>query len=133
MYEPRNIPPIPSGRFFLRILSHGLIALALVSVSLVMGITGYMTTGKMSMLDVFLNTSMLLGGMGTGKNRRSECGGKALCRNLCALCRPRLHRRHEHHARSGRPPHHAPPALGIRGRERVRKRMYTTQIEPDKT
>ncbi|ACD90205.1 MAG: hypothetical protein HGA81_06445 [Chlorobium limicola] len=76
MYEPRNIPPIPSGRFFLRILSHGFIALVLVSVSLIMGITGYMTTEKMNMLDAFLNASMLLGGMGPVKTEGLSAEGK---------------------------------------------------------
>ena len=76
MYEPRHIPPIPAGRFFMRILSHALVALVLIAVSLIMGITGYMITEKMGVLDAFLNAAMLLGGMGPVKTGGLSSAGK---------------------------------------------------------
>lgn len=76
MYEPRHIPPIAAGRFFVRILSHALVALALVILSLLIGMTGYMMTEKMSMLDAFLNAAMLLGGMGPVKTEGLSPEGK---------------------------------------------------------
>lgn len=64
MYEPRHIPPIPLGRFILRLLAHAGVALALIGISLLAGMIGYAHYENMSWLDAFLNSAMLLGGMG---------------------------------------------------------------------
>jgi hypothetical protein len=76
MYEPHQIPPLSSGRFALRIMQHASISLGIVAVSLFIGIAGYMTIEKMALLDAFLNTAMLLGGMGPVKTEGLTSEGK---------------------------------------------------------
>lgn len=67
MYEHRYVSPVSPGRFLLRMLKHAAFALTIVALSLLIGIAGYMSTEKMTMLDAFLNAAMLLGGMGPVK------------------------------------------------------------------
>ena len=62
--ERRNQPVAPRHRFLLRLAHSGSIALALVAVSLLVGMVGYHVLERVSWLDAFLNASMLLGGMG---------------------------------------------------------------------
>ena len=56
-----------------QLLSLGLGA-ALVLISLVIGMTGYRLTEGMSWTDAFLNSAMLLGGMGPVSDIRTEAG-----------------------------------------------------------
>ena len=67
LYEPRHAPPIPVGRFALRMVMHACVALALIAISLLIGMMGYQHYEHMSWLDAFLNSAMLLGGMGPVK------------------------------------------------------------------
>ncbi|WP_076790388.1 hypothetical protein [Chlorobium sp. KB01] len=76
MYEPHHTRPIPSARFALRIMLHGAVALCIVVFSLLIGIAGYMATEQMGLLDAFLNSSMLLGGMGPIKTEGLSPEGK---------------------------------------------------------
>lgn len=76
MYESRHSPPIPAGRFILRIAQHAGLAVLLIGVSLLIGIVGYMSTEQMTPLDAFLNTAMLLGGMGPVKTEGLGENGK---------------------------------------------------------
>jgi hypothetical protein len=64
MYERRTQPVLPTGRFLRRLATHGLVALALVAVSLLIGTLGYHSLAHQAWIDAFLNASMLLGGMG---------------------------------------------------------------------
>ena len=64
MYEARSKPVLPPRRFMQRQLRHTAVAGALVGVSLVIGMAGYMGLAGMSAVDAFLNAAMLLGGMG---------------------------------------------------------------------
>jgi hypothetical protein len=64
MYEPKSEPPMLRRFFARRMCQHALIAIGLVVFSLAMGMTGYVCFEHLSWLDAFLNTSMLLGGMG---------------------------------------------------------------------
>lgn len=64
MYEHRKHPPLPPRAFARRMGRHLLAALALLAVSLAIGIAGYVGFERLSVLDAFLNASMLLGGMG---------------------------------------------------------------------
>ena len=64
MYESRRHPPLSRRRFARRLATHGLILVALVAFSLVLGIAGYVAFEGLSVLDGFLNAAMLLGGMG---------------------------------------------------------------------
>ncbi|BAV33145.1 hypothetical protein SCL_0825 [Sulfuricaulis limicola] len=67
MYEPHHKPPIPTGRFFLRMVGHVFVAQVVVAISLFIGMIGYRHYERMSWLDAFLNSAMLLGGMGPVK------------------------------------------------------------------
>ena len=64
MYERRTEPVLPTSRFLRRLATHGLVALALVAVSLLIGTLGYHSLAHLAWIDAFLNASMLLGGMG---------------------------------------------------------------------
>jgi len=64
MYEPKKHPPIPPERFIKRVLLHALIALALLLLSLMLGMSGYEHYEQLSWRSAFLNAAMLLGGMG---------------------------------------------------------------------
>jgi hypothetical protein len=64
MYESSQHQPIAISAFASRLARHVLLSLLLISVSLGIGMAGYMEFEKLSALDAFLNASMLLGGMG---------------------------------------------------------------------
>lgn len=63
-YEPRRQRPISAPHFYRRIASHAAIVVALIGLSLLLGMGGYVALEGLSWLDAFLNASMLLGGMG---------------------------------------------------------------------
>lgn len=64
MYEPKTHPPIPRNLFVRRVLLHAATALGLLLASLMLGIAGYAYFEQLPWRDAFLNTAMLLGGMG---------------------------------------------------------------------
>jgi hypothetical protein len=63
-FEHRAQPLIPPHQFIMRVAHSGIIAIALIAVSLIIGMVGYHTLEGLSWIDAFLNASMLLGGMG---------------------------------------------------------------------
>lgn len=75
MYEHRSQPLLPREVFLLRVLRHGALALSLIAFSLLLGMTGYHVLERLSWLDAFLNSTMLLGGMGP-VNPLSTSAGK---------------------------------------------------------
>jgi hypothetical protein len=83
MYEHRKQPLLPRGLFLRRVLRHVLVALAVLLLSLGLGVLGYRCTEHLSWLDALLNASMILGGMGPVDIMRTE-GGK-LFASLYAL------------------------------------------------
>ncbi|WP_036302147.1 hypothetical protein [Methylotenera sp. L2L1] len=66
MYEPILHPPIPPDRFIIRVLRHVAVAVAvlILLVSIVIGMAGYQYFEQLSWRSAFLNSAMLLGGMG---------------------------------------------------------------------
>ncbi len=71
--------PLTVGRnhrrtFWRRMLTHSAISLALLGVSLMVGIWGYRYYEHLPWRDAFLNAAMLLGGMGPVKTDLSESG-----------------------------------------------------------
>jgi hypothetical protein len=75
MFEYRTQPLLPRPQFAKRLLKSILLSLALISVSLLIGMIGYRTTEGMNWLDAFLNASMLMGGMGPVDALKTD-GGK---------------------------------------------------------
>ena len=75
MYESKQQPVLPSAHFARRLAIHGLSSMALLAGSLGVGILGYTTLEGLSLLDAFLNSAMLLGGMGP-VNTPTTAGGK---------------------------------------------------------
>ncbi|HET7525351.1 MAG TPA: hypothetical protein VFK10_05345 [Burkholderiaceae bacterium] len=75
MYESRRQPPLTHRTFVQRLLLHAGIALALVVGSLAIGMVGYHALENLSWIDAFLNSAMLLGGMGPVNPPTSD-GGK---------------------------------------------------------
>jgi hypothetical protein len=63
-YESRTQSPISRGRFARRLLAHVAVATALLVLSVGIGMVGYRSLEHLSWLDAFLNSAMLLGGMG---------------------------------------------------------------------
>ncbi len=63
-YEHRTEPLLPRRQFYRRLVQHGLVAFALMALSLGLGVLGYRITEGLSWLDSLLNASMILGGMG---------------------------------------------------------------------
>jgi hypothetical protein len=64
VYEHRKQPLLSNARFFRRLARHGAVAAALIAVSIAIGVVGFHACGGQDWLDAFVNTSMLLGGMG---------------------------------------------------------------------
>lgn len=64
MYESRRQPLLAPNAFLRRLLAHLAAAFVLLGGSVALGMAGYMHFEKLSPLDAFLDTAMLLGGMG---------------------------------------------------------------------
>jgi hypothetical protein len=62
--EHRAQPVIRQPEFIVRLVRSGVIALVLISLSLLVGMLGYHVLEGLSWIDAFLNAAMLLGGMG---------------------------------------------------------------------
>src|SRR5213592_341430 len=75
MYEGRRTPPLSPRRFARRMANHLGVALVSVGFSLLVGMAGYEHYERLPWRDAFLNTAMLLGGMGPVDAPRSN-GGK---------------------------------------------------------
>jgi len=74
VYEHRALPPIPHRRFVLRLLLHLAAAVALLFLSLILGMAGYMYFEQLPWRDAFLNAAMLMGGMGPVDAPRTDAG-----------------------------------------------------------
>lgn len=74
MYEKRGTEPISTRAFALRVLHHFLVAFGLLAVSLGVGMAGYMYYESLAWREAFLNTAMLLGGMGPVDNPVTDAG-----------------------------------------------------------
>ena len=75
MYEPHITPPLSRGQFLWRAFGHFLAALTVLVVSIAIGMTGYLHyEPTLSWRDAFLNTTMLLGGMGPVDAPKTDAG-----------------------------------------------------------
>ena len=75
MYEPLHQSPVSRRRFVLRLALHLGMACGIVVGSLALGMVGYEHYERLSWRDAFLNSAMLLGGMGP-VNAPQTSGGK---------------------------------------------------------
>jgi hypothetical protein len=64
MYESRKHRPVSRAIFVTRLLAHVGAAIAVLAGSLALGMLGYSRFEHLSPVDAFLNSAMLLGGMG---------------------------------------------------------------------
>lgn len=64
MYEKRHEALAPAALFMRRIVRHTAVAAALVACSLAIGMAGYHGLEGLPWIDAFVNSAMLLGGMG---------------------------------------------------------------------
>lgn len=64
MYEVKSEKPLMRVLFARRMCQHALIAIGLIAFSIALGMAGYAGFEHLGALDSFLNTAMLLGGMG---------------------------------------------------------------------
>jgi hypothetical protein len=74
MYEPRTVRPLPPSRFLARLGKHFAFASGLVGCSLLVGMWGYEYFEQLGWRDAFLNSAMLLGGMGAVDPPRTDAG-----------------------------------------------------------
>jgi len=74
VFEHRSEQVLPGHRFALRLLRHLVIATGIVAVSLLVGIGGYEHFEHLAPRDAFLNSAMLLGGMGPVDTNLSPAG-----------------------------------------------------------
>lgn len=64
MFEHLRLPPLPRLHFLRRLALHFLMASGLMVASLLLGMGGYMYCEGLDGYDAFLDSAMLLGGMG---------------------------------------------------------------------
>jgi hypothetical protein len=74
MYESKQHRPLTRSQFVQRVLSHLLGAMVLLAASLGAGMLGYAHFEHLSWMDAFLNSAMLLGGMGPVNAPQSDAG-----------------------------------------------------------
>ena len=75
IYEHKTHPPISRGRFVRRVLLHIAFVFVLLVISLLMGMAGYEYFEGLPWRDAFLNSAMLMGGMGPVDAPQTD-GGK---------------------------------------------------------
>lgn len=83
MYEAKTRPPIPRHHFVRRVLFHAAAGFALLAASLALGMAGYEYFEQLPWRDAFLNSAMLMGGMGPVDAPKT--GGGKLFAGLYAL------------------------------------------------
>lgn len=64
MFEHNRQPPLSPRYFIGRMLRHGATAVAIILLSLIIGVVGFHVTEGYSWIDSYMNAAMLLGGMG---------------------------------------------------------------------
>lgn len=74
MYESRKQRPLPRRHFLRRLALHAAAALGLLLGSILIGMAGYAYFEDLKWRDAFLNSAMLLGGMGPVDAPRTNSG-----------------------------------------------------------
>ncbi len=84
-FEHHTQPLIPMDQFLRRVANSGILALGIITVSLLIGMVGYRSLEGLSWMDAFLNSAMLLGGMGP-VNTPITGGGKLFAGLYALYC-----------------------------------------------
>ncbi len=84
-FEHHTQPLIPMDQFLRRVANSGILALGIITVSLLIGMIGYRSLEGLSWMDAFLNSAMLLGGMGP-VNTPITGGGKLFAGLYALYC-----------------------------------------------
>ncbi len=74
IYEARHQPLLQREQFLRRVLLHAALVTGLIVASIAIGMLGYRYFEDLAWIDAFLNTSMLLGGMGPIHFPQTEAG-----------------------------------------------------------
>ena len=74
MYESKQQAVVTNTHFARRLFHHALIVVALLAFSLGLGMFGYSRLEHLSLADAYLNSAMLLGGMGPVNNPTTTAG-----------------------------------------------------------
>lgn len=74
MYESRTQAPLTRRKFVARMIGHAAVVIGLLVFSLALGMAGYAGFEHLPWSDAFLNTAMLLGGMGPVNPPQTEAG-----------------------------------------------------------
>ena len=64
MFEARHHPLVSQRKFIIRMILSGLVGVVLIAISLLIGMSGYHYYENLSLVDSFVNASMILSGMG---------------------------------------------------------------------
>jgi len=75
MFEHRTKPLLPRKLFYRRLVRHAALGIAVVVVSLGIGMIGYHAFEKLPWIDAFVNAAMILSGMGPVATLQTD-GGK---------------------------------------------------------
>ena len=73
-YEGKGDALLPPAAYRKRVMAHGMLAVAVLALSLGGGIVGFHATERMTWLDAYLQAAMLLGGMGPTSTPVTEIG-----------------------------------------------------------
>jgi hypothetical protein len=103
MYEHRTKPLLPRRVYYQRLVRHAAMGIAIILVSLALGMIGYHTLEKLPWIDAFLNSAMILSGMGPVATMQTDAGklfagcfalysGIALVTILAIIFAPVIHR-----------------------------------------
>ena len=103
MYEHRTKPLLPRRVYYQRLVRHAAMGIAIILVSLALGMIGYHTLEKLPWIDAFLNSAMILSGMGPVASMQTDAGklfagcfalysGIALVTILAIIFAPVIHR-----------------------------------------
>ena len=74
MYESRVQAPLTRRKFAARLFNHVFAAIGILVFSIALGMAGYAYFEDLPWADAFLNTAMLLGGMGPVNPPQTEAG-----------------------------------------------------------
>lgn len=74
MYEHHTKPLLPRKVYYQRLARHAAMGVGIIVISLGLGMVGYHGLEKLPWIDAFLNSAMILGGMGPVATLQTDAG-----------------------------------------------------------